>query len=888
MWKWIVLSAILVHLLLIFSIFDVYYTSPIVEGIKAHEISSLQAPAKRIFIFSADGLRYDTFNKYTEKSPFLHSIIRDRKGASGLSLSHVPTESRPGHVAIFAGITEDISAVAKGWKKNPVQFDSVFNRSTQSYMWGSPDIVDLFNNLPQVQSFSYSPEEEDFASKDAANLDTWVFDRVQNFLQNGTEALKEQSRSVFFLHLLGIDTNGHGHKPYSKQYIDNIQVVDEGIKKTVEAVNNFFQDDLTAFLFTSDHGMTDWGSHGAGSNEEVLTPFIVWGAGVKKGGARHSVKQIDLTPLISTLIGIPIPVNSFGVLPIHLISLEQPAYQFRAVYANFLQLKEQIKALRAEKSHRFFFTQFPELGDTAMAALESELVKLARARRFEAAASLFSDNANSLKGAITYYHQYDRSFLGAAVSALFIAWISIIVSFLNGHLTRATIRPGPFFIVLMALAAVYCVYCGFSATKMAYVLLPVLLFAIVERSSEVSKRIINLLKSIKETYNSQKLTKKIDELVGPLLFGISMSILILAFVLTFIERKFLALIFALFIVLPYTYKEPLVREWTRTWRVLCICLLPFPFLPPVGLSTFIPLCVISPLFLAFVCHRGAQLKQLDRIALQLRRFSVVLTATAVFIAVSHYGFEKPPQLSRWISWVSIPAAMVVPFTTQPYVVDRLVSFSLSLFVPYALLSISYESLFTVVFMPIVALFVRFEFAHLSDTDLMQLHVPTMKILEKPSGTITAAEFRRAAVCVAFVLASLFGTGNFASINSFNPSTLNLFVSVFSPFLMAFLLVMKLIVPLLTTSLAMASVAKFDVAAFQKLCCIVLIITDFMSMCFFHQLKDDGSWLEIGMSISQYIVSMCISLALLLLLFISTFLMNFELSTKKTELFDDSA
>lgn len=124
--------------------------------------------------------------------------------------------------------------------------------------------------------------------------------------------------------LKGIDTNGHAHRPMSEEYLANIQYVDQGIKEMYELFEEYFNhDNSTAYIMTSDHGMTNWGSHGAGHAHETLTPLVAWGAGLQKpemveaheykdglselwglsGVKRCDVSQADIAPLMTSLIG---------------------------------------------------------------------------------------------------------------------------------------------------------------------------------------------------------------------------------------------------------------------------------------------------------------------------------------------------------------------------------------------------------------------------------------------------------------------------------------------------------------------------------------------------------------------------------------------------------
>lgn len=176
--------AVVFHMIYIYSILDIYFVSPIVSGMRPFAVNrsnGVEAPARRLVLFVGDGLRADkAFQSFPDPSPsstnapgaleprplapFLRSCVLQR-GTFGVSHTRMPTESRPGHVALIAGLYEDVSSVTTGWKLNPVNFDSVFNRSRHTWSWGSPDILPMFKEgavKGRIDAETYEEEFEDF------------------------------------------------------------------------------------------------------------------------------------------------------------------------------------------------------------------------------------------------------------------------------------------------------------------------------------------------------------------------------------------------------------------------------------------------------------------------------------------------------------------------------------------------------------------------------------------------------------------------------------------------------------------------------------------------------------------------------------------------------
>ncbi|KAM6349927.1 GPI ethanolamine phosphate transferase 1 isoform 1-T1 [Podargus strigoides] len=845
-----ILAGLLVHCVFLVSIFDIYFTSPLVHGMTPQQ-TRLPPPAKRLVLFVADGLRADSLyelnSNNTPQAPYLRSIL-ENNGSWGISHTRVPTESRPGHVALIAGFYEDVSAVAKGWKENPVEFDSVFNESKYTWSWGSPDILLMFAkgaSGDHVYTFCYSAESEDFGAQDATELDTWVFDHVKSFFNSSRSnqtlfsALNED-KVVLFLHLLGIDTNGHAHRPNSREYKENIKKVDEGVKEIASMIENFYGNDgKTAFILTSDHGMTDWGSHGAGHPSETLTPLIVWGAGVNypqkvtsqffednflkewklENLKRLDVNQADIAPLMASLIGVAFPLNSVGTLPLEYLN-NSAHFKAESMFTNAVQILEQFKVKMSQKKETtlsFLFTPFKPLSDSEQINFLRKTRLYIQQQKYDEAVSLCKTLINlALKG-LSYYHTYDRLFLGLSIALSFVGWTAYVILVIiktHTNLTE-TVQVNnkestvlfygfaflgmiiAFFLLIQTCPWTYYVYC----------LLPVpVWYAVMRELPVIQDLAANLL------------SHHFGQSIGFLLVC-TLGIEILVF--SFFYRSTLTiglLVFAGWPVITQLWVQAKIT--TLIWTLLCVLLAVFPLMPIVGREPNIPLVVAAGLLTLLIsCFSLASLcksenKYRNNEALKVHFYQMLSIVLSTYVVSSTHDSLKNkqglPVLNQIISWMTLVSSSVLPLLSPTFLFQRLFSILLSMMSTYLLLSTGYEALFPLVLSGLMFVWismehealqhyglslrpklVAFNFAYATDiTQFRQLHLD---------------DVRRSFFFVFFIVTAFFGTGNIASVNSFDPASVYCFLTVFSPFMMGGLLVLKVVIPFVLVSCAFEAV-----------------------------------------------------------------------------------
>lgn len=832
----------------------------------------------------------------------------ESRGTWGVSHTRVPTESRPGHVALIAGFYEDVSAVAKGWKENPVEFDSVFNESRHTWSWGSPDILPMFAKGAtgdHVYTYTYPAEEEDFASTDASRLDTWVFSQVNSFFESAkyNATLKSslhEDKNVFFLHLLGLDTNGHAHRPMSQEYLDNIGLVDTGVSKLVSMIEDFFEHDgKTAYVFTADHGMTNWGSHGAGHPSETLTPLVVWGAGVNGPVAatepqafddgylqdwdlerirRVDVSQADIAPLMASLIGIHFPVNSVGVLPLQYLN-NSKHFKAESMYTNAIQVLEQYKVKMIQKKETtlsLLFTPYQQLKEPEEAELVNRVRMMIQLQKYDDAISLCHILiSESLKG-LVYYHTYDRFFLGCSVVLGFVGWTSYVVLTIlkthaslniNHNLTKQIphVNLSRLSTAVAALITVFLLIQRSPFTYYIYCLLPVPVWHFVFKEFGVLVDLVHSAPSL-------PLWKCFGYFV---LVAVGIELL----VVSFFYRAMLSVGLTALSLWPFfsgIFEKAKVRS--VSWLLSSLCLAVFPLLPVVGREPNLHLVTCAGLLLLINSSCFLWLSRLKstpqhQSGTKILIFQMIhVAACALIPSLTHSSLQQKqglPLLSQIISWTTLVSSILIPLLSSTRLFHRLLSVLLSLTATYLLLSTGSEALF-----PPALSWLMFVWINIEQEALLAQGVSGRQKLSTIDFSATVDitkirqlkldDIRRSYFFVFFIITAFFGTGNIASINSFDPASVYCFLTVFNPFIMGGLMMWKVIIPFIIVMCTFEAIQVTTQLSSRSLFLLVLVISDIMAMHFFFLVQDYGSWLDIGTSISHYVIVMSMTIFLMVL------------------------
>ncbi|EDN04366.1 hypothetical protein HCAG_08032 [Histoplasma mississippiense (nom. inval.)] len=898
--------AIIFHAIYTYSIFDIYFVSPIVSGMREFGVqraSSAKAPAKRLFLFVGDGLRADkAFQSFPDPSPGgvldpdypnleqkkgtvssgnkpprpLAPFIRSRvlyHGTFGVSHTRVPTESRPGHVALIAGLYEDVSSVTTGWKLNPVNFDSVFNRSRHTWSWGSPDILPMFKEgaTPgKIDAESYG-EEAEYFSKDGSQLDIWVFEKVKAMFAAAKEdpeldARLRQDKIVFFLHLLGLDTAGHFYRPYSKEYLHNIKVVDQGVKEITELVEEFYGDNESAFVFTADHGMSDWGSHGDGHPDNTRTPLVVWGSGVAKpkiqrrGKApghedgfssdwgldsvqRHDVAQADVAALMAYLVGLDFPVNSVGELPLSYLDAS-PKEKALAALANTQGVLEMYRVKEENKRAsvlRYQPYQAFGVNERSIENRISEIQRLISRKKYDEAIRKSSDLLHTALDGLRYLQTYDWLFLRTIVTAGYLGWIAYaLTTVIDLHVLHETSVPSRttfstmfFSSILVILYSIFWIQKS-SWRYYAYGIFPVFFWeeVVAKRQAIAAGRKIFL--------------SHVQSLGDYITFWL--QILIYVGVLEALRSA-------------DSYLSD--RTIGATLMVL------------TGLLYLIFEESITPISktLSIAVSRGS--KRIMGMQIGMVLLALIVTRST---AASLQAKEGLPFGNQVVAWSVLVASLTFPFFHRLYpnshYLHRLVVIFLTFSPTFIILTISYEGLFYFVFCITLLSWVQLEhriFIHTSSqppttivplNDVTQIKTKQSPLqpnsenhISKPRYRILTTRDARVALFFFFLLQSaFFSTGNIASISSFSLESVTRLVPIFDPFLQGALLILKILIPFAIISANLGILNRRLGVAPSALFMIVMSISDIMTLNFFYMVRDEGSWLDIGTTISHFCIA----------------------------------
>lgn len=302
-----------------------------------------------VFLFIIDGLRLD-FMKYHE-----HSHCDQSKPYNCLSVLHEYLKHKPAH-SQFYGLKVDPPTVTAPRLKalttgSPPTFLSALYNLNSSRLREDNLIQQLATNDIYHRTVigdntwqSIFPEEfndyyvfDSFNTRDLDSVDNGILRQLDVIDSNEQTFSRQRKKKRFIVcHFLGVDHIGHTFHAFHPLMSERLQTMNKVIERLInnKALGKLF------LLVMGDHGMTNEGEHGGSSFEETMSGLFLYSSipvfTSSDGKPSYlnerinqlefldplqilthprTIAQIDIVPLLSTVLNIPIPFTSLGIIP---------------------------------------------------------------------------------------------------------------------------------------------------------------------------------------------------------------------------------------------------------------------------------------------------------------------------------------------------------------------------------------------------------------------------------------------------------------------------------------------------------------------------------------------------------------------------------------------
>ncbi|MDR1779865.1 MAG: alkaline phosphatase family protein [Tannerella sp.] len=258
---------------------------------------------EHVVIIGLDGL--SVWGLQASNTPCLDSLMQN--GAYSLNVrSILPTVSTPNWTAMMTGTgPEATGAVDNSWVNGALPYPhAVIDKDR-----GVPTIFRLIREQMPDAVMACVHNWDDFPNMyDVKQLDLDEdYTEDAEVARRSVEYIKEKKPNFMFCYFTDPDHTMHIRGHLSPDYLDIVETLDGYVRQIVDAVNDAGIADKTVFMIMSDHGGIFY-AHGGHTFEELNTPFIFNGKGVKKNyRIKQQMYRYDLAANIAFALGLEIP-----------------------------------------------------------------------------------------------------------------------------------------------------------------------------------------------------------------------------------------------------------------------------------------------------------------------------------------------------------------------------------------------------------------------------------------------------------------------------------------------------------------------------------------------------------------------------------------------------